>query len=153
MVVIRQTGLFHTGGDVWVLAIKKVTQADAGVYICEVNSNPVIRSLHVLNGVSARSSVESIVFCLYKRPNNHFFLSQWPTRIQHHRSSRQKWRTTTQIVVNSWTYPAPVSIFVVWAVLWMVPSPWTLINVIVTSQTSSNAWPVIHAGLDQMDQL
>lgn len=76
MVVIRQTGLFHTGGDVWVLAIKKVTQADAGVYICEVNSNPVIRSLHVLNGVSARSSVESIVFCLYKRPNNHFFLSQ-----------------------------------------------------------------------------
>lgn len=36
------------GGDVWVLLIKSVKPEDTDVYVCEVNSEPVIRSFHPL---------------------------------------------------------------------------------------------------------
>jgi len=35
-------------GDVWVLLIKTVKPEDSDVYVCEVNSDPVIRSFHPL---------------------------------------------------------------------------------------------------------
>lgn len=37
------------GGDVWVLVIKKSKPTDSGVYVCEVNSNPIVRSFHKLS--------------------------------------------------------------------------------------------------------
>lgn len=36
------------GGDVWVLLIKNVKPEDSDVYVCEVNSSPVIKSFHPL---------------------------------------------------------------------------------------------------------
>lgn len=36
------------GGDVWVLLIKSVKPEDSDVYVCEVNSDPVIKSFHPL---------------------------------------------------------------------------------------------------------
>ena len=36
--------------DVWVLAIKAVKHSDAGVYVCELNTDPVVRSFHRLEG-------------------------------------------------------------------------------------------------------
>lgn len=36
------------GGDVWVLLIKNVKPQDSDVYVCEVNSLPVIKSFHPL---------------------------------------------------------------------------------------------------------
>jgi hypothetical protein len=36
------------GGDVWVLLIKDTKLTDADVYVCEVNSDPVISSFHPL---------------------------------------------------------------------------------------------------------
>lgn len=36
------------GGDVWVLLIKAVKPEDTDVYVCEVNSDPVIKSFHTL---------------------------------------------------------------------------------------------------------
>ncbi|RZF43428.1 hypothetical protein LSTR_LSTR001689 [Laodelphax striatellus] len=44
--------LHDDGGDVWVLAIKDVKSNDSGVYACEVNSNPVVRTLHKLSVLS-----------------------------------------------------------------------------------------------------
>ncbi|XP_065215789.1 Ig-like and fibronectin type-III domain-containing protein 1 isoform X2 [Planococcus citri] len=44
--------LHDEGGDVWVLAIKKVKASDTGVYICEVNSDPIVRSFHKLSVLS-----------------------------------------------------------------------------------------------------
>lgn len=35
-------------GDVWVLLIKSVKLSDTDVYVCEVNSDPVLRSFHTL---------------------------------------------------------------------------------------------------------
>ncbi|KAB0793035.1 hypothetical protein PPYR_12655 [Photinus pyralis] len=37
------------GGDVWVLVIKNSKPSDSGIYVCEVNSNPVLRSFHKLS--------------------------------------------------------------------------------------------------------
>ncbi|KAK7792924.1 hypothetical protein R5R35_008001 [Gryllus longicercus] len=42
----------NSGGDVWVLVIKETKAADAGIYVCEVNSNPVVRSFHKLSVLS-----------------------------------------------------------------------------------------------------
>ncbi|GLG94351.1 Uncharacterized protein GBIM_01578, partial [Gryllus bimaculatus] len=44
--------LHDAGGDVWVLVIKETKAADAGIYVCEVNSNPVVRSFHKLSVLS-----------------------------------------------------------------------------------------------------
>ncbi|KAJ3623708.1 hypothetical protein MTP99_017378 [Tenebrio molitor] len=41
-----------SGGDVWVLVIKNAKPADSGVYVCEVNSNPIVRSFHKLSVLS-----------------------------------------------------------------------------------------------------
>ncbi|KAG5899209.1 hypothetical protein JTB14_034467 [Gonioctena quinquepunctata] len=41
-----------SGGDVWVLVIENVKPSDAGVYICEVNSSPIVRSFHKLSVIS-----------------------------------------------------------------------------------------------------
>ena len=38
------------GGDVFVLAIQNATVNDTGMYVCEVNSSPVVRSYHELTG-------------------------------------------------------------------------------------------------------
>lgn len=38
-----------SGGDVWVLVIKDSKPTDSGVYVCEVNSNPIVRSFHKLS--------------------------------------------------------------------------------------------------------
>jgi hypothetical protein len=40
-----------SGGDVWVLNIKSTKASDSGVYICEVNSDPIVRSFHKLSGL------------------------------------------------------------------------------------------------------
>ncbi|XP_017783380.1 PREDICTED: Ig-like and fibronectin type-III domain-containing protein 2 isoform X2 [Nicrophorus vespilloides] len=41
-----------TGGDVWVLVIKNSKPSDSGIYVCEVNSNPIVRSFHKLSVLS-----------------------------------------------------------------------------------------------------
>ncbi|EAA05182.4 AGAP011355-PA [Anopheles gambiae str. PEST] len=38
------------GGDVWVLLIKETRLNDSDVYVCEVNSDPIVRSFHPLTG-------------------------------------------------------------------------------------------------------
>lgn len=40
-----------SGGDVWVLAIKNTKPSDSGIYVCEVNSEPIVRSFHKLAGL------------------------------------------------------------------------------------------------------
>lgn len=40
------------GGDVWVLVIRNSKPSDSGIYVCEVNSNPIVRSFHKLSGRS-----------------------------------------------------------------------------------------------------
>jgi len=40
----------ETGGEVWVLLIKSLKASDSGAYICELNSDPVLRSIHILIG-------------------------------------------------------------------------------------------------------
>ncbi|GJQ83681.1 hypothetical protein Trydic_g14389 [Trypoxylus dichotomus] len=42
----------QSGGDVWVLVIKIVKSSDSGIYVCEVNSNPIVRSFHKLSVLS-----------------------------------------------------------------------------------------------------
>ncbi|XP_043238992.1 uncharacterized protein LOC122390291, partial [Amphibalanus amphitrite] len=40
--------LHDIGGDVFVLAIQNASVSDTGMYVCEVNSSPVVRSYHQL---------------------------------------------------------------------------------------------------------
>lgn len=40
--------MHEKGGEVYVLLISNVTVGDAGLYTCEVNFNPVLRSFHQL---------------------------------------------------------------------------------------------------------
>ena len=49
--------MIEKGGDVWVLVIKNARMNDAGVYVCEINSNPVLRSFHTLNGSQFNSNL------------------------------------------------------------------------------------------------
>ena len=46
-----QIVVLTTGGDVWVLAIKSTKASDSGVYVREVNSDPIVRSFHKLSGM------------------------------------------------------------------------------------------------------
>ncbi|XP_058985320.1 Ig-like and fibronectin type-III domain-containing protein 2 [Musca domestica] len=39
----------ESGGEVWVLLIKRLKPSDKGSYICELNSDPVLRSIHILD--------------------------------------------------------------------------------------------------------
>ncbi|XP_050504317.1 Ig-like and fibronectin type-III domain-containing protein 2 isoform X1 [Diabrotica virgifera virgifera] len=41
-----------SGGDVWVLVIENSKPTDSGVYVCEVNSSPTVRSFHKLSVLS-----------------------------------------------------------------------------------------------------
>lgn len=41
-----------SGGDVWVLVIKEAKPSDSGIYVCEVNSSPILRSFHKLSVLS-----------------------------------------------------------------------------------------------------
>lgn len=41
-----------SGGDVWVLVIKDAKPSDSGIYVCEVNSSPILRSFHKLSVLS-----------------------------------------------------------------------------------------------------
>lgn len=43
---------FDLGGDVWVLVIKAARSSDSGTYICEINSNPILRSFHSIFGIN-----------------------------------------------------------------------------------------------------
>lgn len=45
-----EKGNVRSGGDVWVLLIKNAKPTDSGIYVCEVNSNPIVRSFHKLSG-------------------------------------------------------------------------------------------------------
>ncbi|KAJ8714843.1 hypothetical protein PYW08_004824 [Mythimna loreyi] len=40
------------GGDVWALVIKSVKASDAGLYMCELNTEPPVRSFHKLTVIS-----------------------------------------------------------------------------------------------------
>ncbi|XP_061379093.1 Ig-like and fibronectin type-III domain-containing protein 2 isoform X2 [Danaus plexippus] len=40
------------GGDVWALVIKTVKASDAGMYVCELNTEPPVRSFHKLTVIS-----------------------------------------------------------------------------------------------------
>ncbi|XP_041982407.1 Ig-like and fibronectin type-III domain-containing protein 1 isoform X2 [Aricia agestis] len=40
------------GGDVWALVIKSVKPSDSGLYMCELNTEPPVRSFHRLNVIS-----------------------------------------------------------------------------------------------------
>ncbi|XP_025837036.1 Ig-like and fibronectin type-III domain-containing protein 1 [Agrilus planipennis] len=41
-----------SGGDVWVLVVRNTKPTDSGIYVCEVNSNPIVRSFHKLSVLS-----------------------------------------------------------------------------------------------------
>jgi hypothetical protein len=43
--------LLSTGGEVYVLSIHDVTLDDAGMYVCEVNSDPPLESFHEMRGI------------------------------------------------------------------------------------------------------
>lgn len=43
-------GSSPNGGDVWVLLIKDTLPSDSDLYVCEVNTDPPIRSFHGLKG-------------------------------------------------------------------------------------------------------
>ena len=45
--------MHEDGGQVYVLVVANVTSRDAGMYICELNSDPTIRSFHELKVLSA----------------------------------------------------------------------------------------------------
>ena len=45
--------MHEDGGQVYVLLVSNVTSKDAGMYICELNSDPVVRSFHELKVLSA----------------------------------------------------------------------------------------------------
>ncbi|KAJ3646010.1 hypothetical protein Zmor_023623 [Zophobas morio] len=47
-----ETSDVPSGGDVWVLVIKNAKPSDSGIYVCEVNSNPIVRSFHKLSVLS-----------------------------------------------------------------------------------------------------
>ncbi|XP_043208967.1 Ig-like and fibronectin type-III domain-containing protein 2, partial [Amphibalanus amphitrite] len=51
------------GGDVFVLAIQNASVSDTGMYVCEVNSSPVVRSYHQLTvselGAATSSAIDS----------------------------------------------------------------------------------------------
>uniref|UniRef100_A0A1S4H6G5 Receptor mediating netrin-dependent axon guidance n=1 Tax=Anopheles gambiae TaxID=7165 RepID=A0A1S4H6G5_ANOGA len=55
------------GGDVWVLLIKETRLNDSDVYVCEVNSDPIVRSFHPLTvrqpkkktGTTSRNATDS----------------------------------------------------------------------------------------------
>ncbi|EDW26268.1 GL24598 [Drosophila persimilis] len=46
----------ETGGEVWVLLIKNLKAGDSGAYKCELNSDPVLRSIHILTVKQLQSS-------------------------------------------------------------------------------------------------
>merc|ERR1712223_883792 len=46
--------MHEKGGEVYVLLISNVTVGDAGLYTCEVNFNPVLRSFHQLKVLSPK---------------------------------------------------------------------------------------------------
>ena len=46
------------GGDVYVLAIKKVTPDDSGTYTCEINTEPPSKSIHQLSVIKKNSSID-----------------------------------------------------------------------------------------------
>ena len=50
----RVSVIHETGGQVYVLLIKNLTVKDAGVYICELNSEKITRSFHELKVLSDR---------------------------------------------------------------------------------------------------
>lgn len=52
-------GKIPVGGDVWVLLIRETKPSDSDLYVCEVNSDPPIKSFHPLKGKS-RSTLEFI---------------------------------------------------------------------------------------------
>ncbi|XP_049803084.1 Ig-like and fibronectin type-III domain-containing protein 1 isoform X1 [Schistocerca nitens] len=45
-----------SGGDVWVLVIRNAMPSDSGIYVCEVNSNPIVRSFHKLSVLTRSQS-------------------------------------------------------------------------------------------------
>lgn len=75
------TGQAPTGGDVWVLLIKNVRPSDTDVYVCEVNSDPALRSFHPLKGESVSRTciilsnigVSSGVNAFYESARNTYF--------------------------------------------------------------------------------
>ncbi|XP_066261909.1 Ig-like and fibronectin type-III domain-containing protein 1 [Euwallacea similis] len=59
-------GDLPSGGDVWVLVIKGTKSADSGVYVCEVNSNPIVRSFHRLNVLSRAITANPTDIIIYE---------------------------------------------------------------------------------------
>lgn len=48
--ILAPKGKTPSGGDVWVLLITDTKPTDSDLYVCEVNSNPPIKSFHPLKG-------------------------------------------------------------------------------------------------------
>lgn len=48
--VLDPKGRLESGGEVWVLLIKQLKLSDSGSYVCELNTDPILRSIHILNG-------------------------------------------------------------------------------------------------------
>ncbi|KAF7279649.1 hypothetical protein GWI33_006881 [Rhynchophorus ferrugineus] len=63
-----------SGGDVWVLVIEDVKPMDSGIYVCEVNSNPIVRSFHKLSVLSKAITANPTDVIIYEdaKPNNNF---------------------------------------------------------------------------------
>lgn len=49
------------GGDVWVLLIREVKPTDTDVYVCEINSDPVIQSFHPLRIIKKTDNISDEV--------------------------------------------------------------------------------------------
>ncbi|ALC43811.1 CG17839 [Drosophila busckii] len=77
----------ETGGEVWVLLIKSLRTNDSGAYICELNTEPVLRSIHILtvkelpasNAADAIPAESSDVFLLPPPLNAQDNRSFWRT--------------------------------------------------------------------------
>lgn len=57
-----------SGGDVWVLVIKTARPTDSGIYVCEVNSNPIVRSFHKLSVLSRSITANPTDVIIYEDP-------------------------------------------------------------------------------------
>uniref|UniRef100_A0A0P4VZR4 Ig-like domain-containing protein n=1 Tax=Scylla olivacea TaxID=85551 RepID=A0A0P4VZR4_SCYOL len=58
----ERVSLLHdrAGGDVWVLVIKNARVSDAGIYVCEINTNPSLTSIYVVSVTTANASATQV---------------------------------------------------------------------------------------------
>lgn len=63
-------GKTPSGGDVWVLLITDTKPTDSDLYVCELNSDPPIKSFHSLRGKHKTKSIDPLNKFVQNRTQN-----------------------------------------------------------------------------------